>query len=45
MLRIVAPLVAGLFALPTAAQTPRKKIDRADQLPPRAYKVEVSHRC
>ncbi|HET6923755.1 MAG TPA: S8 family serine peptidase, partial [Anaeromyxobacteraceae bacterium] len=41
MLRLAAPLVAALLAFPAAAQAPRKKIERADQLPPRAYKIDV----
>ncbi|HEY6106539.1 MAG TPA: hypothetical protein VIV59_11185, partial [Anaeromyxobacteraceae bacterium] len=40
MLRLVAPLVAALLAFPAAAQAPRQKIERADQLPARAYKID-----
>lgn len=40
MLRLLAPLVAALLALPAAAEAPRKKIERADQLPPRAYRID-----
>ncbi len=40
MLRLTAALVAAFVAFPSAAQAPRRKIERADQLPPRAYKLE-----
>ncbi len=40
MLRLAASLAAALLAVATAAETPRKKIERADQLPPRAYRID-----
>lgn len=40
MLRIAASLAAVLLAATAAAQAPRKKIERADQLPPRAYRID-----
>ncbi len=40
MFRLAASLTAVLLAATAAAEAPRKKIERADQLPPRAYRID-----